>query len=97
MQHTDAVLQRPVISPTHLLDAPLPQLLDELGVELVESSITEPEFTGYVFAKPGDRLVLSMRRGQPEWERDVIARALLGDALRVPLPPLPAPYALTEL
>lgn len=95
-QLTHAALERPVISPTRLLDAPLPQLLDELGVELVESSITERGFTGYVW-REGDRLLLAMRQGQSACEREMLARALLGDALGVPMPPLPEPYRLTVL
>ncbi|MEU1443074.1 hypothetical protein [Streptomyces mirabilis] len=84
------------ITTAHLLEAPLPQLLDELGAELVESSITEQGFTGYARREDG-RLLLAMRRGQPVVERDCIARALLGDMLGVPLPPLPEPYQLTAL
>jgi hypothetical protein len=38
-----------------------------------------------------------MPPGRPVWEREAVARALLGDALGVPLPPLPSPYRLTEL
>ncbi|MGW5173171.1 hypothetical protein ACWERY_02235 [Streptomyces sp. NPDC004082] len=84
------------ISTDRLLDDPLPQLLEELGAELVESGITDRGFTGYAH-REGGRLLLAMRRGQPVLERDMIARALLGDALGVPMPELPAPYRVTRL
>ncbi|MEU0783493.1 hypothetical protein ABZ341_18205 [Streptomyces sp. NPDC006173] len=79
-----------------LLDTPLPQLLAELDVELVESAITERGFTGYAHQEDG-RLLLAMRPGQPAVERDCVARALLGNALGVPMPDLPAPYRLSDL
>ncbi|MBA2951618.1 hypothetical protein [Streptomyces himalayensis] len=85
-----------MISPTRLLEAPLPQLLAEVGAELVDSRITDAAFTGAAVVADG-RVLLSMPPGRPEWERDAVARALLGDVLRVPLPPLPSPYTLTEL
>ncbi|MFF5548880.1 hypothetical protein [Streptomyces olivaceoviridis] len=85
-----------VMTPGHLLDAPLPELLAELDVTLDESSITDPSFTGAAMVTR-DRVILSMRAGQPDWERDAVARALLGRALDVPLPPLPKPYRISEV
>ncbi|MEU6093474.1 hypothetical protein [Streptomyces sp. NPDC047079] len=78
----------------HLLDTPLPELLAELDVTLDESPITDPGFTGSAVVTR-DRVVLSMRSGQPHWERTAVARALLGRALNVPLSPLRD--ALTDL
>ncbi|MFD6490307.1 hypothetical protein [Streptomyces sp. NPDC060188] len=78
------------------MDTPLPQLLAELDVELVESEITERGFTGYAH-REGGRLLLAMRPGQPALERDCVARALIGRALGVTMPPLPAPYKVTCL
>ncbi|MFD7403565.1 hypothetical protein ACFV7R_13035 [Streptomyces sp. NPDC059866] len=85
-----------VLSPEHLLDAPLPELLAELSVTLDESSITDPSFTGAAMVTR-DRVILSMRAGQPDWERDAVARALLGRVLDVPLSPLPEPYRISEV
>ncbi|MEU6069012.1 hypothetical protein ABZ864_32335 [Streptomyces sp. NPDC047082] len=84
------------LSPEHLLDAPLPELLAELDVTLDESSITDPSFTGAAVITR-DRVILSMRAGQPDWERDAVARALLGRVLDVPLSPLPDPYRMSEV
>jgi hypothetical protein len=84
------------ITTDRLLDTPLPQLLAELDVELVESGITEYGFTGYAH-REGGRLLLAMRPGQPAAERDCVARALLGCALGIPMPPLPEPYRLSDL
>ncbi|WND20074.1 hypothetical protein [Streptomyces violaceus] len=82
------------LSPGRLLDAPLLDLLAELDITLEESSITDPEFTGAAVVTR-DRVVLSMRAGQPDGERDAVARALLGRVLNVPLAPLPDLYHIT--
>jgi hypothetical protein len=84
------------LSPEHLLDAPLPALLAGLDVTLDESSITDPSFTDAAVVTR-DRVILSMRPGQPDWERDAIARALLGRVLNVPLAPLPEPYRMSDV
>ncbi|MDF3142917.1 MULTISPECIES: hypothetical protein [unclassified Streptomyces] len=86
-----------VLSPEHLFNAPLPDLLSELGVTLDESSITDPNFTGAAVVTRDHRVILSMRAGQPDCERDVVARALLGRVLNVPLSPLPEPYRMSEV
>ncbi|OQQ13007.1 hypothetical protein B0675_40020 [Streptomyces sp. M41(2017)] len=83
-------------STADLLDTPLPQLLADLGAVLVESGITEYGFSGYAH-REGGRLLLAMRRGQPALERDCVARALLGNALGVPMPELPEPFRVSDL
>ncbi|MEU4998183.1 hypothetical protein [Streptomyces sp. NPDC021622] len=87
---------RATLTPDHLLDTPLSALLAELDVTLDDSEIADPGFTGAAVVTQ-DRIVLSMRLGQPPCERDAIARLLLGQALNVPLPPLPGPYRITEM
>lgn len=84
------------LSPERLLNAPLPDLLAELDVTLDESSITDPNFTGAAVVTR-DRVILSMRAGQPDCVRDAVARALLGRVLDVPLSPLPEPYRMSEV
>lgn len=80
----------------HLLDTPLPQLFAEFGVDVSELPIEEPQFTGGTYIRPDGTMLFAMREGQPPAERDMIARAMLGQALHVPMPPLPEPYQLTE-
>lgn len=98
-QLTHAVRERPVISPTtdHLLDAPLDDLLVEFRVDVSELPITDPGFTGGTYVRDDGSMLFAMRAGQPAAEREMIARAMLGEVLRVPLPPLPEPYQLTAL
>jgi hypothetical protein len=79
------------------LDAPLDDLLLELDVELHLSQITDPGFVGAVVVRRDGSLLLSMPPGRPQLERDTAARAMLGQAIGVPLGPLPEPYQLTEL
>ena len=76
-----AALTPPALSADWLLDTPLPQLLADLGVELVDSSITDRTFFGaFVERRDGSR-VLSMPPGRSAIERDTAARMLLADAL----------------
>lgn len=96
-----AALPRPAVSVTptvdHLLDAPLPELLAEFGVEVVDSGITDAGFTGGAVVHADGSLVFARPAGRPAAEWEITARALLGRALRVPLPPLPSPFEVTEL
>lgn len=81
----------------HLLDTPLPQLLAEFRVDVSELPISDPGFTGGTYVRDDGSLFFAMREGQPAAEREMIARAMLGEALRVPMPELPEPYRLTVL
>ncbi|MGW7087568.1 hypothetical protein ACWGH2_29285 [Streptomyces sp. NPDC054871] len=91
-------MQNPTAPTTdHLLDTPLPQLLAEFRVDLSELPVDEPKFTGGTYVRPDGTMLFAMPAGQNPWERQMIARAMLGQALRVPMPELPAPYQLTEL
>jgi len=64
-----------------LLDTPLPQLMAENRVEMVDSSITDRTFFGaFVERRDGSR-ILAMPPGRSAFERDTAARMLLADAL----------------
>lgn len=83
-------------TPVDLLDAPLPQLLAEHRVEIVDSSITDAGFFGaYVELRDGSRL-LSMPIGRSAFERDTAARMLLAEALNLDAPPLPEPFSVSR-
>ena len=86
----------PALSTGRLLHAPLPRLLAELGVEVVELE-AEPGFTGGAYVRADGRVLFVRPAGRPAAEWELTARAMLGAALRVPLPELPAPFQLTEL
>lgn len=89
----------PPVKPTvdHLMDAPLQQLVDELGIELVIASITEPTFTGYAYADR-DGVTVALPPGRSDVEHDCMARYLIGDALRVDgLPPLPEMFQIVDM
>ena len=84
------------VSPVKLLNAPLPQLLAEHGVDVMVIE-ADPGFTGGTFARPDGSLLFVRPAGRPVAEWEITARALLGRALRVALPPLPAPFEVTEV
>ncbi|WP_369211350.1 hypothetical protein [Streptomyces flavofungini] len=80
-----------------VMDAPVQLLLDELNVDLVESSITDPGYTGHAIVVGGE-VVVWLPPDRPEYERDCMIRYLVGDAFRVDgLPPLPEQFKVTEL
>ncbi|WP_194235932.1 hypothetical protein [Streptomyces acidicola] len=78
------------------MDAPLDSLLAEFGVEVAVLD-TDPGFTGGAAVHPDGRLLFVRPASRPAAEWELMARAMLGRALRVPMPPLPEPYELTEL
>ena len=69
------------LSPDYLLDTPLPQLLAENRVQLVDSSITDRTFFGVFFERRDGSRVLAMPSGRSAFERDTAARMLLADGL----------------
>lgn len=78
---TCAIPQKKSPAFVRLLDAPLPELLAENRVELVDSSITDRTFFGaFVERRDGSR-ILAMPSGRSAFERDTAARMLLADAL----------------
>lgn len=91
-----APLPSPRITTDRLLDAPLPQLLAALDVELIDSSIADRTFFGaFVERRDGTR-ILSMPVGRPALERDTAARMLLAEGLGLDAPPLPEPFAVAR-
>jgi hypothetical protein len=88
-----SVAQTPCVD---LVETPLPQLLAEFGVELVDSTITDRTYFGaFVEHRDGSR-VLSMPPDRPEFERDTAARMLLAEGLGLSAPPVPAPLTVSR-
>ncbi|WP_329472689.1 hypothetical protein OIE75_29525 [Streptomyces sp. NBC_01723] len=83
-------------SPSRLLNAPLAELLDEYGVT-VTALEAGPGFTGGTYVREDGTLLFVKPAGRPDAEWELMARAMLGAVLRVPLPPLPEPYQLSEV
>ena len=86
----------PIPSVDHLMDTPLPVLINELGVTLLDSGITDRDFFGAVVERKTGELILSMPAGRSELEHDTVARYLLAQVFDVDLPDLPSPFS-TEL
>lgn len=80
----------------NLLDDPLPQLLAEHDVILVDSTITDPTFFGAFVEHRSGRRVLSMPTGRSAMERDTAARMLLAEGLGLDGPPVPAPLEVAR-
>lgn len=84
-----AALAQPSISHAALVEVPLPDLLARLDAELYDSSITDETFFGAAILREGGRFALAMPSGRDEFERDTVARMLLGMVLHVEMAPLP--------
>ncbi|MEU5496141.1 hypothetical protein [Streptomyces griseofuscus] len=86
----------PTVSPDHLLDTPLDDLLTEIGVEIVDSTITDAGFFGAVVQRKTGELLLAMPAGRSDLEHDTVARYLLAQVFDVDLPKLPPPLVTAE-
>lgn len=87
----------PALSPDHLLDAPLGDLLAETRTEIIDSSIADAEFFGAVIQRKSGEVYLTMPVGRSELEHDTVARYLLAQVFNVDLPKLPSPFITTEI
>ncbi|CAL9664557.1 hypothetical protein SUDANB1_07143 [Streptomyces sp. enrichment culture] len=90
-------LAPPALSTRRLLDAPLPHLLAEFDVELIDSKITDATFFGAFVEAPDGSRVLSMPPGRSAFERDTAARMLLAERFGLDAPPVPAPLEVTRV
>lgn len=93
-QKSPAVSVTPTVD--HLLDTPLDELLAEFGVDVAVLEMDE-RFTGGVHVRNDGSMLFVRPAGRPDVEWEMMARAMLGKALHVPLPPLPDAYELSEL
>ncbi|MFB8776528.1 hypothetical protein [Streptomyces broussonetiae] len=84
-------------SADHLMDTPLPVLINKLGVTLTDSPITDRAFFGAVIVQRKTGELLTMPTGRSELEHDTVARYLLAQALGVPVPDTPAPFVTTRI
>ncbi|WP_394434763.1 hypothetical protein [Streptomyces sp. SGAir0957] len=75
-----ANLAMPNPSAAHVMSAPIPQLLAELNVEMVQTPIDDPRFYGAVFELKDGSRILAMPTGRDEFEHDYTARDLLARA-----------------
>ena len=95
MRESVSLIVKPSVD--HLMDTPLPVLINELGVTLFDSSITDAEFFGAVVERKTGELILSMPAGRSELEHDTVARYLLAHAFGVDVPPMPAPLTTVRV
>lgn len=75
----------------HLMDTPLPVLINELGVTLMDPGIDDAGFFGAVVEAKTGALILAMPSNRPEFEHDTMARYLLAQILGLDVPPMPQP------
>ena len=71
-----------------LLSAPLADLLAEVGAEIVDAPANDESMLGRIEGRPGAAL-LTMPAGRSAFERDTVARMLVGKLLGAPMRPVP--------
>jgi hypothetical protein len=72
-----------------LLSAPLPELLAEVGAEIVDAPASDDTTLGRLEGRLGAAR-LTMPAGRSAFERDTVARILVGKLLGAPMRPVPA-------
>ena len=72
-----------------LLSAPLPELLAEVGAEIVDTSVTDETLLGVVYKPLSGSPLLCMAAGLSAFERDTVARILVGKLVGAPMRPVP--------
>lgn len=92
---TTTAVRKPSVD--RLMDAPLPVLINELGVTLIDTDIDNAGFFGAVVKATTGELLLTLPAGRSELEHDTMARYLLAQVLGVDVPPMPAPIITTEM
>ena len=95
MAHSAISTSKPSVD--HLMDTPLPVLINELGVTLIDSGITDATFFGAVVQRKTGELLLTMPRNRSEFQHDTVARYLLAQALGVDVPEMPAPFVTSRM
>jgi hypothetical protein len=79
------------------MDTPLADLLAELGIDVLDSSIRDREFLGAVVQRRTGEVALALPAGRSELEHDTMARYLLAQVFDVDLPQLPEPCVTTRI
>jgi len=78
------------------MDTPLDDLLAEFSVD-VSTIPADSGFTGGTYVRDDGSVLFVRPAGRPEAEWEMLARAMLGRLLGVPMPELPEPYQLTVM
>ncbi|MFD3333542.1 hypothetical protein ACFWV1_12980 [Streptomyces sp. NPDC058700] len=73
-----------------LLSAPLPELLAEVGAEIVDVPVDEHSFLGEAVQPRTGLTRFYMPSGRTAAERDTVIRILVGKVLGAPMRPVPA-------
>lgn len=72
-----------------LLSAPLPELLAEVGAEIVDVPVDEDAFLGEAVQPRSGLTKFYMPAGRTAFERDTVARILVGKLVGAPMRPVP--------
>lgn len=97
MKSTHPTALAPTPPAGSLFDVPLPRLLADFDVELVETSaVPDSRFTGQLKLDGDGHGVLTMPTGRTGWERDIAARVILAEAFDLPRPALPGALAVSR-
>lgn len=71
----------PPLTPDRLLSAPLPELLTAANAEIVDTSVTDETFSGWVVKPHVGASLVVLPNGRSARERDAMVRILVGQLL----------------
>ncbi|MFE0651024.1 hypothetical protein ACFVZH_20785 [Streptomyces sp. NPDC059534] len=78
------------LTTARLLSAPLPELLAEVGAEIIDAPAQYDSFEGVALRPQTGPIQVVLPKGRSAQYRDTMARALVGRLIGTDLKPLPA-------
>lgn len=81
-------MSTPPLTVDRLLSAPLSELLAEVGAEIIDAPTDDSTMLGRIEGRPGAAR-LCMPTGRSPFERDTVARILVGKLVGAPMRPVP--------
>ncbi|MGW0933627.1 hypothetical protein [Streptomyces sp. NPDC002666] len=91
MESLESITGRCTITVDQLFQSPVAQLVHEMDIRVIESSITDATFYGGAHIGNG-RTTLLLPPGRSELERDYVTRYLIAESLNLDISPLPKPF-----
>ncbi|MFE0104497.1 hypothetical protein [Streptomyces sp. NPDC059009] len=82
MNSTDRTSEQPSRASGHFCETPLPQLISELNVKVVELDLQGTGFCGFAAVRQDGQLILAMPTRQPAHIQNSLARQLLQSVLQ---------------
>ncbi|MFJ2701577.1 hypothetical protein ACIO3R_00030 [Streptomyces sp. NPDC087428] len=87
----EPAITRATVTTAQIMHLPLDQVLTGLGIQVIESSITDANFYGFVHIGNGQTTILTSP-GRDQFVTDCMIRYLIAESLGLDVTPLPKPF-----